>query len=82
MFTVDTARSYSGRGVLPVWASLSLSNASFPRFKESVKGLVVVAVVHAFNQGTQGRNRQISEFEASLVYSVSSRIARATEKQK
>jgi hypothetical protein len=27
-----------------------------------------------------GRGRQISEFEASLVYKVSSRIARATQK--
>jgi hypothetical protein len=28
-----------------------------------------------------GRGRQISEFEASLVYRVSSRIARATQKK-
>jgi hypothetical protein len=35
-------------------------------------------VAHAFNP--RGRGRQISEFEASLVYKVSSRIARATQR--
>jgi hypothetical protein len=34
-------------------------------------------VAHAFNPSTPSRGRQISEFEASLVYKVSSRIARA-----
>jgi hypothetical protein len=34
-------------------------------------------VAHAFNPS---RGRQISEFEASLVYRVSSRIARATQR--
>ena len=34
--------------------------------------------MHAFNLG--GRGRQISELEASLVYKVSSRIARATQR--
>jgi hypothetical protein len=40
-------------------------------------------VVHTFNTSTQhsgGRGRQISEFEASLVYKVSSRTARATQR--
>jgi hypothetical protein len=38
-------------------------------------------VAHAFNpQHLEGRGRQISEFEASLVYKVSSRTARATQR--
>ena len=38
-------------------------------------------VVHAFNPSTQeGRSRQISEFEASLVYKVNFRTARATQR--
>jgi shikimate kinase len=39
-------------------------------------------VAHAFNPSTWegGRGRQISEFEASLVYKVSSRTARTSEK--
>jgi hypothetical protein len=40
-------------------------------------------VAHAFNPSTleaEGRGRQISEFEASLVYRVSSRTARATQR--
>jgi hypothetical protein len=38
-------------------------------------------VAHAFNPSTwEARGRPISEFEASLVYKVSSRTARATEK--
>jgi hypothetical protein len=38
-------------------------------------------VAHAFNPITcSGRGRQISEFEASLVYRVSSRIARAIQR--
>jgi hypothetical protein len=43
-------------------------------------------VVHAFNPSTRGggggrggRGRRISEFKASLVYKVSSRIARAIQ---
>jgi hypothetical protein len=40
-----------------------------------------VVVAHAFNSSTQGgRGRQISEFEASLVYRVSSRIARVIQR--
>jgi hypothetical protein len=36
---------------------------------------------HAFkSQHSGGRGRRISEFEASLVYRVSSRIARATQR--
>jgi hypothetical protein len=35
-------------------------------------------VAHAFNP--RGRGRQIFEFEASLVYKVSSRTARATQR--
>jgi hypothetical protein len=38
-------------------------------------------VVHAFNPSKSGgRDRQISEFEASLVYKVRSRTARATQR--
>jgi hypothetical protein len=41
-------------------------------------------VAHAFNPSTweaeAGRGRQISEFEASLVYRVSARAARATQR--
>jgi hypothetical protein len=38
-------------------------------------------VVHAFNPSTwEGRGRRISEFEASLVYKVSSRTARAIQR--
>jgi hypothetical protein len=38
-------------------------------------------VAHALNpQHSGGRGRQISEFEASLVYKVSSRTARATQR--
>jgi hypothetical protein len=39
-------------------------------------------VAHAFNpsQHSGGRGRQISEFEASLVYKVSSRTARAIQR--
>jgi hypothetical protein len=38
-------------------------------------------VAHAFNPSTLGgRGRQISEFEASLIYRVSSRTARATQR--
>jgi hypothetical protein len=37
-------------------------------------------VAHAFNPSTREAERQISEFEASLVYRVSSRTARATQR--
>jgi hypothetical protein len=38
-------------------------------------------VAHAFNPSTWGgRGRWISEFEANLVYKVSSRTARATQR--
>jgi hypothetical protein len=38
-------------------------------------------VAHAFNPSTWGgRGRRISEFEASLVYKVSSRTAKATQR--
>ena len=38
-------------------------------------------VAHAFNPSTLGgRSRQISEFEASLVYRVNSRTARAIQR--
>jgi hypothetical protein len=40
-------------------------------------------VAHTFNLSTwKARGRQISEFEASLVYRVSSRTAKVTEKKK
>ena len=37
-------------------------------------------VAHAFKPHLGGRGRQISEFEASMVYRVSSRTARATQR--
>jgi hypothetical protein len=37
-------------------------------------------VAHAFSQHSGGRGKKISEFEASLVYKVSSRTARATQR--
>jgi hypothetical protein len=37
-------------------------------------------VAHTFNLSTQEAERQISEFKASLIYRVSSRTARTTEK--
>jgi hypothetical protein len=37
-------------------------------------------VAHAFNPSTREAERWISEFEASLVYKVSSRTARATQR--
>ena len=37
-------------------------------------------VRHAFNLSTGGRGRSISELEASLVYRVSSKTARATQR--
>jgi hypothetical protein len=40
-----------------------------------------VVVAHAFNPSTwEGRGRRISEFEISLVYRVSSRTARAIQR--
>ena len=39
-----------------------------------------VSGVHLLSQHSGGRGRQISEFEASLVYRVSSRTARATQR--
>jgi hypothetical protein len=52
--------------------------------KEMVKNakLSWAVVVQDFNPSTWsgGRGRQISEFEASLVYRVSSRSARATQR--
>ena len=45
---------------------------------------MVVVVVHNFNPSTLGRGRrqrqEISEFSASLVYRVSSRAVRATQR--
>ena len=37
-------------------------------------------VAHTFNPSTGGRGRQISEFKASLVYRVSSRTVRDTQR--
>jgi hypothetical protein len=37
-------------------------------------------VVHTFNPSTGGRGRQISEFEDNLIYKVSSRTARAIQR--
>ena len=49
--------------------------------KKNYTGRVVVAAAHACNPSTLGgRGRQISKFEASLVYRVNSRTARATQR--
>jgi hypothetical protein len=37
-------------------------------------------VAHTFNPSTGGRSRRISEFEASMVYKVSARTARASQR--
>jgi hypothetical protein len=37
-------------------------------------------VAHTFNPSTREAERRISEFEANLVYKVSSRTARATQR--
>jgi hypothetical protein len=37
-------------------------------------------VAHAFNASTRRQRRRISEFEASLVYKVSSRTAKAIQR--
>jgi hypothetical protein len=59
--------------LLATESSLQLMNLILKRTGAGV-------VVHAFNPSTGGRGRQISEFEASLVYKVSSRTARAIER--
>jgi hypothetical protein len=53
---------------------------TFNQIVPSRNALGWAVVAHAFNPSTWesgGRDRQISEFEASLVYRVSSRTARA-----
>jgi hypothetical protein len=51
--------------------------------QEFNKSRTVAVVVHAFNPSTLlgGRGRWISEFKASLVYKVSSRTVRATQRK-
>lgn len=45
-------------------------------------GSYLAVVAYAFNPSTgEAEARQVSEFEASLVYRVSSRTARATQKK-
>jgi hypothetical protein len=56
------------------WASLRIC----PHFKEQNSQAVVV---HAFNPSTWKAKAGISEFEASLVYRVSSRTAMAMPKE-
>jgi hypothetical protein len=58
------------------------THIKFPQTKHKLKIMFWLGVVaHAFNPNTQGgRGRQISEFKASLVYKVSSMIARAAQK--
>ena len=49
--------------------------------KDKEQGFWWAVVAHACNPSTLGgRGRQISEFEASLVYRVSSRTARAIQR--
>jgi hypothetical protein len=48
--------------------------------KLSLKIYLLGVVAHAFNPSLGGRGRWISEFEASLVYKVSSRTARAIQR--
>jgi hypothetical protein len=45
-----------------------------------IKVFTLGVVAHAFTPTRGGRGRRISEFEASLVYRVSSRTARATQR--
>jgi hypothetical protein len=47
---------------------------------KSFKGLSRVVVAHTFNTSTWKAERWISEFQASLVYKVSSRTARAIQR--
>ena len=47
--------------------------------KTTHKSQVVLVAKKIYNQHSGGRGRQISEFEASVVYRVNSRIARATQ---
>jgi hypothetical protein len=48
---------------------------------QKAKSCWAVVAAHAFNPSTRGgRGRRISEFEASLVYKVSSRTARAIQR--
>jgi hypothetical protein len=60
---------------LLLFKSTSLSSG-FVEYS-SVALIILKMVVHAFDPS---RGRQISEFEASLVYRVSSRTARATQR--
>jgi hypothetical protein len=60
-------------------ACLAQTGREIPLEKEE-RGRAVVAA-HAFSsQHLGGRDRQISEFEASLVYKVSSRTARTIQR--
>jgi hypothetical protein len=66
-------RGYSPPGQGRLW--MTIFSSSHRKQRDSQ-----VVVAHAFNPSTQhsgGRGKQISEFEASLVYRVSSRTARA-----
>ena len=47
--------------------------------KTTHKSQEVLVAKKIYNQHSGGRGRQISEFEASVVYRVNSRIARATQ---
>ena len=59
---------------------LNTETAHIP-FPINNKDLKLGVVAHAFSPShSGGRGRQISEFEASLVYRVSSRTARATQR--
>ena len=64
-------------GGVGLWGEEEFSNFLF--FKSICSRAVVV---HAFNPSTREleAGRRISEFEASLVYKVSSRTARATQR--
>jgi hypothetical protein len=61
---------------------LTMSNVkSYHQTQKRYRNCKPGVVAHAFNPSTQGgRGRRISEFEASLVYKVSSRTARAIQR--
>jgi hypothetical protein len=69
-------RGYSPPGQGRLW--MTIFSSSHRKQRDSQ-----VVVAHAFNPSTQhsgGRGKQISEFEASLVYRVSSRTAKDIQK--
>ena len=66
-----------------VWMWLILSYIVRPCIRKQNEGVSLAVVLHSFKSQHfrgRGRGRWISEFEASLLYRVSSRTARATQR--